>query len=327
MPVTPVRLSVKNHVAFGEALGEVFGDRLRDILACEKHPEWERDVKRAMAYWSDTKKFFPQYAEEIEAYARSSRIRTEDLWTLGLELAMDVDRCTVMVANDGFLVGHVEDFDPSTKDDVVLLERTIAGTTVLELFYIYTLGGNSGAINSHGWVHLVNTLHTGRTRRGVPRNVIARWFSETKDPKQDARRLRNIPLSNGYAHTFIDTRKGTILSLETASHDSLMREVHPPFAHTNHYLFSELTPDESYASSSSTFRLADAEVLLKPKMTVEAMRKAMADRRRGKEDSIFNQDTIAKVIFDLKANEAHTWFARAPKRGFAKTKLDFLPKR
>lgn len=324
LPTTPIRIVAKNHRRYGEALGEIFGSRVRAMLARKPRAGWDLEVKRAMAYWPDTNRHFPRYIEEIEAYAHACGIKAKDLWTLGLELSADADRCTVVVTQDGFLIGHVEDFDPKTKDDIVLLERTVAGTTVLELFYPYTLGGNAASINSHGWVQTINTLHTARAKRGVPRNVIARWLSETKDPVRDVRRLERIPLADGYAHTFVNARSGRVLSLETASNGFHLQERPSPFVHTNHILSSKLSPIDASVSKSSVLRLADASRMAEPKLSTAGLKRLMSDTSRGASKSIFNGDTVAKMIIDLKGKSVSTWFARTPKQGYRKTPVAFI---
>ncbi len=324
LPTSLIRIQAKNNKAYGEALGELFGDHVRTLLLREQKKDWPVRVKQAMAYWSVSKRYFPQYIEETEAYARACGIKSQDLWTLGLELSLDTDRCTALVTQKGRLVGHVEDFDPKTKDDIVLIERTIGSTTVLELCYVYTLGGNAASINSHGWVQLINTVHSTRARRGVPKNLIARWLSETSSPEKDVAHLAHIPRCEGYAHTFIQAKTGKVSLLESSAKRLVLESIPSPTTHTNHFILPGMMESEAFVSLSSRERHTVANSRLKPETSLGSLKRIMSDTSRGKHTSIFNEDTVAKIIFDHEAKQAHTWFARNAKQGYTKTPLGFL---
>lgn len=317
--------TAKDNAELGHQLGEHFRDRIRAKIERERHPAWEREVRQAIRHWAPTRAHFPHLCEEVTAYARAARVRWQDLWTVGLELGEDADRCTALVTNGGALVGHVEDFEPDTAHDLFLIRKTVGKATVLDLNYFYTLGGNAASVNSHGWCQLINTLHGPTSRSGVPRNVIARWLSETADPMRDARRLARIGRMDGYAHTFVH-EGGRAFSLETTDKDACLKRARLPFVHANHFL-SRLSEQEAFASRSSANRFAVASRKLKPRMSPRALKALMADRTGGKEAAIFNQDTIGRMIIDFRAREAQAWFKATPRRGYLAVSLDFIEKK
>jgi hypothetical protein len=315
--------TAKDHAELGEQLGEHFRTPIREKIARERHPDWDREVRQAMRSWTVTARRFPSFAREIRSYARAAGIRGQDLWAVGLEIGMDADRCTTMVTNGGTLAGHVEDFDPGTAQDLFLIRRTVGTGTVLDLQYFYTLGGNAASVNAHGWCQLVNTLHGPTASRGVPRNVIARWLSETSDPERDARRLARLPRLDGYSHTFVHA-SGRTLNLEVTPGAHVLAPHRAPYAHANHYL-SRLRDEEAFLSGSSSRRLEVARRRLKPRMSVAGLKRVMDDRSHGRTDSIMNEDTIAKLIVDFARREARVWFKADARRGFVTVALDFLP--
>ncbi|TAK03687.1 hypothetical protein EPO34_00805 [Patescibacteria group bacterium] len=320
-----VELKAKDNTELGHQLGEIFHDRLKAKLERVRGAEWNRKRKIALPHWAVTKRHFPAYADELVAYARAAGLGWQDLWTFNLEIGMDAERCTSMVTNRGKLIGHVEDFDPSSVDDLFLIRKTVGRTTVLDLNYFHTLGGNAASVNSHGWAQLVNTLHGPTRRAGIPRNVIARWLSESQDPERDARRLGRLPRMDGYAHTFVHA-DGRAFSLEVAAEAFSFSKASSPFVHANHYL-SSLAAQETFRSASSTDRFEVATCKLKPRMTVDAIKKLMGDQSRGKGKSILNDDTIGKMVVDFKRHEAQAWFKAAPRKGYLAVPLNFLDKK
>src|SRR3989344_445382 len=318
-----LEFKAKDNTDRGHQIGEHFRDRIQAKIAKAGRAGWDRKVRRAVRAWKIACTHFPDYGDEVRAYARAAKVGWQDLWTVGLELGTDADRCTALVTNGGRLVGHDEDFEPGSAHDLFLIRKTVGKSTVLDLHYFYTLGGNAASVNSNGWCLMVNSLHGSTSPSGIPRNVIARWLSETRDPQRDARRLRKLPLMDGYSYTFVHL-DGRISNLETSAKGVSMEKVRSPFVHTNHHL-SRLKEDETFASGSSVERFTLATRRLKPRMSVASLKRLMADRSRGDADSIFNEDTIGRMVVDFTRREAPAWFKASPRRGYLTVPLDFLP--
>jgi hypothetical protein len=51
---------------------------------------------------------------------------------------------------------------------------------------------------------------------------------------------------------------------------------------------------------------------------------AGGDTSKGRENSIFNRHTIARVVVDIEARVAHIWLRREAKAGWIAYSLDFM---
>lgn len=317
-----------DHYSLGLIMGKTFADYAKNALAeYARDPQWRRKVGRAEAYLKPTYNFFPRYLEELQGYAKGAGVVFEDLWTLSLEDEAETQRkekCTTVITNNGKLISHNEDWNKDSEDSVCVLLKSIGETKILEIFYFNTLGGNSISINSHGFIVAVNSLeHSGR-QIGVPRNVIARWLSETNNPEFDAKKLKRIPRGAAYSLNFIN-REGAIWNIEYTSTKVFLNEPQSPFAHTNHYLIRELKTYEANIYSSSTLdRLLSAESGVKKKMSIGDLKKLTGDMSKGSTRSIFNEKTIGRVVVDLNVKIAHIWLRREQARGWVEYRLDEL---
>jgi hypothetical protein len=190
-------------------------------------------------------------------------------------------------------------------------------------YYLHTLGGNSISISSHGFVQAINTLtHTDR-QAGIPRNVVARWLSETRSPEDDYRRLGGLRRSSGYCHSLVDAG-GSIWSIEcTAARQALARP-RPPFVHTNHYL-TELRRLEGAGDDPETRARYDfAAARVGERMSVAEIVEVLGDTSQGPRSSVFNQGTIARAVADLEHRKLRVWLRREREKGWVDYDLGFL---
>ena len=288
----------------------------------KKENDCRLKAENAKKYLDVTIKFFPQYIEEIKGYATSSHISFEDLWTLMTDVEFH-EKCTTFVINNGQTISHNEDWEKDSKNDICILRKTIKDTTLLELYYYNTLGGVSISINSFGLVQAINTLEHIDSQIGVPRNIIARWLSETKDPEMDYEKLKLIPRANGYNHVFVN--KDSVYNLECTAHQQILSKPSPPFIHTNHYISEILKPLEKTENLTYTFqRYKKTRDLIKDKMSMEEIVKVNSDITEGPRASIMNERTIAKMVLDLKNKIAKIWLKREDKKNWIDYSLDFL---
>lgn len=313
----------RDNYDLGLQTGKLFGEITRDSLEKRKKKlNWKTETEIAEKYLEVTAKFFPQYIEEINGYAASSRISFEDLWTL----MTDVDtheKCTTFVTNDGQAISHNEDWEKDSENDICVLKKTVKSTTVLELYYYNTLGGISISINSNGYVQAINTLDHTDGQVGVPRNIIARWLSETKDVEKNYQKLKLIPRANGYNHVFV--KNNSVWDLECTARHQLLSKSSLPFTHTNHYLSEKLKPFEKTENLTYTFqRYEKIKSLLKNKMSREEIIKVNSDISGGPQTSIMNERTIAKMVVDLKNKIAKIWLKREDEKNWIDYSLDFL---
>ncbi len=313
-----LEISAPDHRLFGLALGwrlrrEVAGD----VKRLKKKKNYAQLRKRSHAYLAWAERFAPQLVEELEGYAEGAAVPFQDAWLLSLEDEMDqADHCTTAVTNGGRLLAHNEDWDvPGSADRLYLLRRKIGKKETLDLYYRNTLGGNAISVNSHGLIQAVNSLWCHDQRVGVPRNVVARLASEARNTKEAVRIIKKAHRASGYAHILLDRRHTTIIE-STASDLSVVRPS-LPYCHTNHILDPKLqrlqTPGH-YPGSNA--RLSVAEMVVKEKMSLTALDRAMTDTRHGPAKSLLNKHTIARVLVDRDRKSFRVWMKREARKGW-----------
>lgn len=321
------QINAKDHYDLGIKRGELFGDVARKTLEKRKQEKnWNKKVTLSKDYLTITQQYFPKLIEELKGYASASEIDFSDFWTMSLEDDLDyvdVEKCTTVVTNNGMLISHNEDWDEVSEDNICVLKKTLEGVTTFELFYYNTLGGASTCINSHGYVMTINTLAHIDRQVGVPRNVIARWLSETENIEKDFEKLKQIPRSLGYNHIFINT-KGQVWDLECSATKQVLTRPSLPYVHTNHFLENEMKPFEENDNSSGTYeRYEEACKRVKPQMSmgeIVAINSATSEEK----DSIMNPRTIGKIVVDLENRVTKVWLKREKEKGWIEYKLDFL---
>ncbi len=279
---------------------------------------WNDIVVQAKPYLEATSAVFPKLIEEAQGYAEGAQVPFSDLWLLLCEDELeddDAEKCTTIVTNEGALLSHNEDWTPAAEDYICLLRKTVAGFTILELHYIGTLGGNAVSINSHGVVQSINSLTHADGRVGVPRNMIARWMSQTSDPDRDFARMKTIRRAAGYHHGLLNTKR-QLWSIECSAKRQKLRRPKFPFVHTNHYQ-TELEVLEHDDGQQGTYsRCERAQKQVEPTMTGAALKTLTRDVADGAVLSIFNERTIGQMIFDLKAMTASVWLKREASAGW-----------
>ena len=159
---------------------------------------------------------------------------------------------------------------------------------------------------------------------GVPRNIIARWLSETKNVQNDFERLKQIPLSRGYNHIFTNT-KGEIFDIECSTTKQVLLKPASPYAHSNHFLSEDMKSFEASEDATGTIeRYTSACALVKPQMTAEEIIQLNSNSTNGDNLSVFNKRTIGKMVFDLENFVAKVWLKRENDLGWIDYKLDFV---
>lgn len=319
-------VQAESYFDLGVQLGEMFQNYLHASLFWlqKEDDEWDRKRDEATRYLRHSKQRFPHLVEELRGYAKGAAAPFEDVWLLCMEDELDdTEKCTTLVTNNGSLIAHNEDWDEDAKDGVCLLKKTLNDVTIFELFYRNTLGGNSISINSHGYVHAVNTLTHRDEQVGIPRNLIARWLSETSNPRDDILAMENFTRSSGYHHTFLSL-DGRLWSLESSAKRQHLTRPKPPFVHTNHFLSALKKLEEDDGSCGSMERYQCATSLLKDSMKIEEMKALLSNSSEGSERSVFNQRTIARLLIDLNALQVHAWMLAEADKGWISYDLDFL---
>jgi isopenicillin-N N-acyltransferase-like protein len=318
-------IEAENNYEFGFKLGKIFGKSLREeILKQKKLINWQEKIQRSIPYFEVTKKEFPQYIEELKGYAESSGVDFLSLWVLALEDEIkSSENCTSIVVNRGLLIAHNEDWEASAKNNLSVLRKKIGKLIIFELFYSFSLGGSSISINSNGYLQAINTLTHGYKQIGIPKNIIARWMSETDNPEENFERMKKITRASGYSHTLI-SKDGKTLNIESTAREQVLLKPELPFIHTNHFLSSLKNFDKNDTLNSSISRYKFAKENVVEKMKEEDLRKIVSNASFGKNMSVFNERTIGRMIVDLNSKIAKVWLLREKKRGWVDYPLDIF---
>ncbi len=306
--------------------GSLFTQEIHDeIDFLKKSSDWKRIQAQAEQMLPVTVRSFPHLFDELKGYAQGAQVPLAELWPCIVEEAQNVssERCTTIVTNKGYLVGHNEDWDEQSTEDICLIKKRIGSLTRLELFYYGSLGGNAISISSFGVVQAINTLHHATTQPGIPRNVIARWLAESESPQRDVENLNQFIRASGYAHIFTSSN-GNYSMAECTETEQISFTPQLPFVHANHYI-STLASHEAIEPMSTSFtRYDQAQKLVSKTMSVQEMQEVLSNGSQRKSEDLFNTDTIARTVFDLELYQCHVWLAREKKKGWVTYDLDFL---
>jgi hypothetical protein len=316
------QVKAQTHFELGSKLAQLFKAPSLQLYSSilDKIPSQKEAHIWAQKHLQPTEEQFPQYIEELRGYASGLGVDFGSFWLTFLteELNIYPEKCTSCYSHDGLIIGHNEDFLPYFENTISLVEKTLGNMNVFEIYYYNSLGGSACSINSNGYVQTINTLHHADQQIGVPRNVIARWLSETIDPKNDFKKLLNIKRSMGYSHTLCDL-KGEIVNIESTAHESCFVHVTPPYIHTNHYL-SDLSKYEDRATLKNTIdRYTVATSQIGTVKTAQNMMKLLEDVSH-----LHPNDTIARIVVDLKNKSAWCWLARERAKGWIEYPLNFI---
>lgn len=315
-------IQADSHFELGIKEGQLFGDNLAATISnFKKQAGWAARVAAAKTVLSYSEEVVPQLVLELKGYAQGAGIDFDDVWAMSLETDYSqFDKCTTVVTNNGKLIGHNEDWDAQSKDSICVLKKSVKNLTIFELFYFNTLGGNSISINSNGIVQSINSLSHSDSKRGVPRNLVARSISETWDPEAAFNNMKSWQRADGYNHNLV-TKKGEVFSIESSAAEAILIQPSMPFVHTNHYL-SKLQSLETNDNATGTFeRYETARNLVKPEMNIEQMQQLLSDQSEGKTLSIFNERTIARMIVDLELMRVFVWLLRENDTGWVEYDL------
>lgn len=324
------RFSAQSNYDLGLQMGETFKKEAESLLErLTESKNWSERVHLSQKSLKISEEKFPYLIEELKGYSYGAGIDFQDLWAGSLEDELDNlpnnEKCTSVIANNGLLISHNEDWDKDAEDYICIVEKTVGDLTLFELYYYNTLGGNSISINSFGFVQCINSLTSTDQQIGIPRNVIARWISETKDPISDFENLKNVQRSTGYNHILVN-KEGLIYNIECSAKQQDLTKPHSPFVHTNHYI-GTLKPVEAEVNDgiNSTFnRYNRALQLARPTMTKDELITLTNNDNDGDKMSIFNERTIGKMVIDLKNKNAKVWLKRESDIGWIDYPLVFI---
>lgn len=314
-----------SYYKLGLLIGKKFSEEAQKSITIGKVNKWKERYGVAKNILDITQKYFPQYIDELKGYARGANVDFLDLWTISLESDTEPDKdeakCTSIITNNGTLIGHNEDAaEPLLENPICVVKKILRNLTMLEIYYYNTSGGNSVGVNSFGYAHTVDTLLSTDTKFGLPKNIIARYLFETKNPDEAIKKVLSLPRASGYNHNIVHKDK-KIWNLELIPDEGILTHPTLPFVHTNHCLNIKTNATDKYGTAS---RLKFAQDQTKQNMTVDELMKLQDDTSRGQDKSLFNERTIGKMIIDFNSRVARIWLLREKELDWVEYPLDFI---
>jgi len=170
--------------------------------------------------------------------------------------------CTsfAFVAGERTVAGHNEDWYPDDIEALVVRRVRVKGgaefISVGPAYYLPITG-----VTARGFSSAANTVYYRDERVGVPNNVVLAGVLEADGLEGAAALIAGARRARGSNHLFAD-ETGRIQDVETSATRLAHLDGGVCFAHTNHYVSPELSPEDASRSEGSPQRLARAYELL-----------------------------------------------------------------
>lgn len=294
----------------GYKIGSFFRKQIQARLEVRRQltKEYTLALSQIEPYKEETKRAFPKLVEELEGYAKGADVPLEDCFLANTRELFDYlviewekrrspEHCTIAVSlgNDGSVVGHnEEDWLPEVIDDLYVLRARVDGVEFLGLNYFTELPGNSAALNSFGLVQCINTLYS-ETQVGVPRNFLARAVLECRTLDEADELIRKTKRASGFNHVLVQS--GRIRNIETSSETIGVQKIEEhSYAHTNHFLSSEMKALEKNTNEGSRRRLKRAKELVGPGIGREGIIALLRDTNDAEFPICNAGETIGSVV-------------------------------
>ena len=259
---------------------------------------------------------FPRLLDELRGLAEGAGVPFEVLFWLNAggmrtplaagrsePAATEPDGCT-SVASRGpnrVVVGHNEDAHPQCIDDLFLIDATLttggAGKSgrFLGLCYAYTLAGCAASMNGDGLIVLVDSLQDPDPQEGVPCDFLTRAVIEQPSIEAAIDCLESAP-RNGAAGLLL-AQAEKLIHVEMTSKRLVVSDLCEAgsYAHTNHFVSSELVGKCPTPAAESVARLERANELAEAGMDVDRMKRLLGDRT-GTDHDVCRERTIGALV-------------------------------
>ena len=270
-----------SHFQIGETLGKQCRDqalrmdkRYRQYLSAV--PGWspEKMIAYSKKSLPLSKRFYPEFVEELEGYARGTGLKFEVVYAMTSDFPEKRGKgCTDLVANsewtkdDCVYAGHNEDVAPHQIDEITIARikpKDEPGYIGMNYGGLWpTAGMNAAGISLTG-----NALVPNDTRQGIPKIVPCRKVLRETGIYQAL--MASMPEGRGHSFNNIVTdSNGEIYSMEgsATTFDALYAE-DGWLVHTNHYLSPKMWKfeDNMHTRFSSIVRYNRAKKLFKKEL-------------------------------------------------------------
>lgn len=294
----------------GLAIGETMKNQIQKEISERKIniKNYDQEITKTFPYLEVTKKYFPQYLDELKGIADGSGVTFQDIFFVNNQEVFDTseehdrqdiatDHCTITVSfgPHGPIIGHNEDME-GNLDVMYLLKATdTKGNSFFGLNYATGLPGCAASINSHGLVQCINSLNQ-EAKIGVPKFFLARAILDAKTLAEAENIVRNTPRASGFNHVLI--QENTVINIEVAGSDIDVQKVEgQPYVHTNHYLSPKLKSMETFRTKSSDARYATATQLIHNGMDSIEMKHLLSDTSNPEYPIRRQGETVGSLVF------------------------------
>lgn len=307
-----------NNYELGLAIGRQLTQDIQRVITNDIKilgDSYTKIAKQAQPYLDSTRKYFPQYLDELKGIADGAQVPFIDLF-LGncLEVA-NLDRivaqnhCTIVAlpTKTGYLLGHNEDAQAYEAKGLYLLKAKINGHKIFGLTYMDAVIGVSVAVNDYGLVQAINSLPRADITIGVPANFISRAVLDCKTLPDVERIFKNIPRASGYNHVLVQGNQ--LWNIEATSADYKIQKIRSEkYAHTNHYLLGAPNLDNPEINiEESKKRLSLARKLLITARDISDIQKLLSTKSP---HPICNQYTIGSAVIDPQQQKAYIAYGK-----------------
>ncbi len=307
-----------SHYEAGFQLGTQLKANLsRQVQAMKVRSGWPEFRAEAEIFLQYSKKYVPEYVDEVQGAADAAGLELEDLFATICEEIGDPNYprtkgCSDLVASDdvtkdgSVLVAHNNDTHASTQEHATIIHYRVDGEPEIVAVGYGGLGISFG-YNSAGLSLTGNQLDSNDMRPGVPRMLLVRKILSANTIVEAIEAAILQPRASNYNQVITDAN-GEAYSIEGSATD-----YEPLYAedgylvHTNHYTSPPMRHFEFNREwiASSVVRYNRGRRLLKGnlgKITVQTMMEALSDHV-GHPRSICRHGTGVKttlsVVIDL----------------------------
>jgi isopenicillin-N N-acyltransferase-like protein len=338
-----------SHFQVGESLGKQC--REQALLMEKRYKQWISkspgwSVPKIIAYSKKnlpaSRRFYPEYIEELEGYARGSGIKFEMIYAMTTDFPAEKGKgCTDLVANaewtkdDCVYAAHNEDVSPEMINEITIARvkpKDEPGYIGLNYGGIWpTAGMNAAGISLTG-----NALVPNDTRQGIPKIIPCRKVLRETGIYQAL--MASMPEGRGHSFNNIVTdSNGEIYSMEGSATTFDALYGHEGWlVHTNHYLSPKMWKfeDNMHTRFSSIVRYNRATKLFKKelgKVDLASFHRVFSDHVgypesicRHPDPALSDEDrtrSIFSVVFNLTEKVAWVCFGNPCEGSYKKYEL------
>lgn len=328
----PIVRAEGSHYEVGVAIGKMMRNAINNVLANSQvifKEDFSVRIQQSQPFLQQALKYFPQYMDELRGIAEGADVSFDELFlSNNREVAnfdpfvVDSNHCTIIGIphQNGYLLGHNEDWDVSSLSLLYILDATINGTKIFGLNYANNIIGDSIAVNGYGLVQAVNELWHQDAQLGVPKNFIARAILDCKTLEETEVLMKRIPRAAGYNHVLVQGKR--LWNIESSAKEYAIEKVKlEKYVHTNHYVTELKRIDKGNIESKNRYRKVQKQ--LTGVNSVEDVKRLLSDRN---DPPVCRDSTIGSVIFDMPNKVAHIAYGQPTAQGYIEYSISHVVK-